>query len=90
MFNNYFNTKIPPTPAPEQTKQLFHYQQLIYKAISESHDFLSLWDLQSLIKGPNFERHELKLIYKKRKNLEFFFLLLFREVHMLIDLAVSG
>lgn len=64
MFNNYFNTKIPPTPAPQQTKQLFHYQQLIYKAISESHDFLSLWDLQSLIKGPNFERHELKLIYK--------------------------
>ena len=75
MFNNYFNTKIPPTPAPQQTKQLFHYQQLIYKAISESHDFLSLWDLQSLIKGPNFERHELKLIYKKMK-----ILILFHEL----------
>lgn len=65
MFNNYFNTKIPPHPAPQQTKQLLHYQQLIYKAISESHDFLSLWDLQSLIKGQNFETHELKLIYKE-------------------------
>lgn len=65
MFNNYFTTKIPPHPAPQQTKQLLHYKQLIYKAISESHDSLSLWDLQSLIKGQNLERHELKLIYKE-------------------------
>jgi hypothetical protein len=51
-----------PSPTPQQTKQVFHYQKLIYKAISESYEFLSLSDLQSLIKGPNFERHELKLI----------------------------